>query len=141
MKNLDRRPVFRSVFSLLCLSSLFTFAGCATLPRFEEMYQRLDVEKENIPEVIGPHGQLSPTVSKRVNKPGYLVSRHQKVSADRFDQGNLALENVRRPFLSFQPLHEKDVVESSQVHLEQRKRRSFSERAKEWPARLLQYWL
>ena len=30
------------------------------------MYQRLDVEKEKTPEIIGPHGQLSPTISKRV---------------------------------------------------------------------------
>ena len=66
MKNLDRSPLFRSLFSLLCLSSLLTFAGCASLPRFEEVYQRLDVEKESTPEIIGPHGQLSPTLSKAV---------------------------------------------------------------------------
>lgn len=66
MKNLVLHPLSRSLFLLLCLSSLLTFVGCATLPRFEEMYQRLDVEKEKTPEIIGPHGQLSPTISKRV---------------------------------------------------------------------------
>jgi len=30
------------------------------------MYQRLDVEKEEPPEIIGPHGQLSPNMSKAV---------------------------------------------------------------------------
>jgi len=66
MKNLVLHPLSRSLFLLLCLSFLLTFVGCATLPRFEEMYQRLDVEKEKTPEIIGPHGQLSPTISKRV---------------------------------------------------------------------------
>jgi len=66
MKNLVLHPLSRSLFLLLCLSFLLTFVSCATLPRFEEMYQRLDVEKEKTPEIIGPHGQLSPTISKRV---------------------------------------------------------------------------
>ena len=66
MKNPDLTILSRSLFLLLCLSSLLTFGGCATLPRFEEMYQRLDVEKEKTPEIIGPHGQLSPTISKAV---------------------------------------------------------------------------
>jgi cardiolipin synthase A/B len=66
MKNLDRSLLFRSLLSLLCLSSLLAFAGCASLPRFEEVYQRLDVEKESTPEIVGPHGQLSPTLSKAV---------------------------------------------------------------------------
>ena len=30
------------------------------------MYQRLDVEKKETPEIIGPHGQLSPEMSKAV---------------------------------------------------------------------------
>jgi cardiolipin synthase len=54
----------------LCLSvllfCLLTLAGCATLPRFEETYQRLDTEKEKPPEIIGPHGQLSPEITKRI---------------------------------------------------------------------------
>ncbi len=66
MKNIARRSLTRSLFLFLCLSSLFAFAGCATLPRMEEIYERLDVEKENTPEIIGPHGQLSPAISKKV---------------------------------------------------------------------------
>jgi len=66
MKNHDLSTLSRSLLLFLCLSSLLTFGGCATLPRFEEMVQRLDVEKEKTPEIIGPHGQLSPTISKRV---------------------------------------------------------------------------
>lgn len=66
MKILDLSTLSRSLFLLLCLSSLLTFAGCATLPRMEEIYQRLDIEKENTPEIVGPHGQLSPTLSKAV---------------------------------------------------------------------------
>ncbi len=54
----------------LCLFAflfcLLTFTGCASLPRFEEMYQRLDIEKEETPKIIGPHGQLSPKMSKAV---------------------------------------------------------------------------
>src|SRR5271157_4905486 len=66
MKNLDLNLLSRSLFLFLCLSSLITFGGCATLPRFEEVAQRLDVEKEKTPEVIGPHGTLSPKISKAV---------------------------------------------------------------------------
>jgi cardiolipin synthase len=53
-----------------CLFVLFfcllTLAGCASLPRLEETYQRLDTEKEKPPEIIGPHGQLSPEITKRI---------------------------------------------------------------------------
>ena len=35
----------------------------------------------------------------------------------------------------------KDIEDSHQIHLEQWKKRSVSERVKEWLARLLQYWL
>jgi cardiolipin synthase len=38
-------------------------------------------------------------------------------------------------------MFEKDIEESHQIHLGQWKKRAFSERAKEWSARLLQYWL
>jgi len=41
----------------LCLSALLFYllalAACATLPRFEEVYQRLDVEKGETPKIIG----------------------------------------------------------------------------------------
>jgi cardiolipin synthase A/B len=60
-----------------------TLAGCASLPRFEEDYQRLDVEKEKPPEIIGPHGQLSPKMSaavmERLKKhagPTDILDRH-----------------------------------------------------------------
>jgi cardiolipin synthase len=66
MKDFGITPLFRSLFLFLCLSSLLTIGGCATLPRFEEMVQRLDVEKEKTPEIIGPHGTLSPKISKAV---------------------------------------------------------------------------
>jgi cardiolipin synthase len=66
MKNIARSSLTRSLFLLLCLSSLLIFAGCATLPRLKDIYRRLDVEKEKTPEIVGPHGQLSPTISKRV---------------------------------------------------------------------------
>ncbi|MGZ3591018.1 MAG: cardiolipin synthase [Thermodesulfobacteriota bacterium] len=32
----------------------------------EEVYQRLDTEKEKAPKIIGPHGELSPQISQRV---------------------------------------------------------------------------
>jgi cardiolipin synthase len=54
----------RSLFVLLFC--LFTFTGCASLPRFQEVYHRLDIEKEKTPEIIGPHGQLSSKMSKAV---------------------------------------------------------------------------
>lgn len=66
MKNPDLTILSRPLFLVLCLSSFLTFGGCATLPRFEEMYQRSDVEKEKTPEIIGPHGQLSPARSRAV---------------------------------------------------------------------------
>jgi cardiolipin synthase len=38
-------------------------------------------------------------------------------------------------------MFEKDIEESHQIHLVQWEERPFSERTKEWLARLLQYWL
>jgi cardiolipin synthase len=68
---MDEFTLFHQSPSLsLCLFALLlcllTLAGCASLPRFEEVYQRLDVEKEEAPEIIGPHGQLSPEITKRI---------------------------------------------------------------------------
>jgi cardiolipin synthase len=71
----------------LCLFALLfyllTLAGCASLPRFEETYQRVDTEKENPPEIVGPHGQLSPEITKKIMKrlkkhagPTDLLDRH-----------------------------------------------------------------
>jgi cardiolipin synthase len=49
----------------------------------EEIYQRLDVEKDEIPQIIGPHGQLSPKMSKTVMErlkkqvgPKDILERH-----------------------------------------------------------------
>jgi len=66
MKTFDDRPLPKFLFQLLYLFCLLILESCASLPRFEEMYQRLDIEKETNPEIIGSHGQLSPRVSKRV---------------------------------------------------------------------------
>ena len=66
MKGFDDRPPLKPFFLFLPLFCLLTFWSCATLPRFEEMVQRLDVEKEKTPEIIGPHGTLSPKISKAV---------------------------------------------------------------------------
>jgi cardiolipin synthase len=70
-----------------CLLAFFfcflTLAGCASLPRFQGVYQRLDTEKENPPKIIGPRGQLSPEVSaavmdrlKRHAGPTDILDRH-----------------------------------------------------------------
>jgi cardiolipin synthase len=66
MRNFDDRPLLKSLFLLLYLFCLLILESCATLPRIGEIYQRLDIEKEKTPEIIGSHGQLSPRVSKRV---------------------------------------------------------------------------
>lgn len=66
MKNFRRNAFTRSLFLFLCLTILFTFARCATLPRLDEIYHRLDAEKEKTPEIIGAHGQLSPALSRLV---------------------------------------------------------------------------
>ncbi len=65
---------------LFCLLML---TGCASLPRFEEVYQRLDTEKEESPDIIGPRGQLSPKMSARVMErlrkqagPTDILDRH-----------------------------------------------------------------
>jgi cardiolipin synthase len=65
------------------LSCLLSFAGCATLPRVEDIYRRIDIEKEKPPDMIGPRGQLSPKMSKaemeRLKKqagPTDILDRH-----------------------------------------------------------------
>jgi len=74
-----RLPLYFFIF-LFCLLS---FTACASLPRFEEMYHRLDVEKEKTPEIIGSHGQLSPEISKKIMErlkkeagPTDILERH-----------------------------------------------------------------
>ena len=54
------------ISALILLGCLFFLTHCATLPRMEEIYQRLDTERERPPEIIGPHGQLSPKMSQAV---------------------------------------------------------------------------
>jgi len=66
--HLSDRPSllpFRLPVCLLCLLILlFCFAGCASLPRFEDVFQRLNIESP--PEIIDSHGQLSPKMSQAV---------------------------------------------------------------------------
>ncbi len=66
MKDFHDRPQLKPLFLLLCLFCLLNSESCASLPRFEEMYQRLDVGKEKTPEISGPHGQLSTKMSNAV---------------------------------------------------------------------------
>jgi cardiolipin synthase len=47
------------------------------------MYQQLDIEKEKTPEIIGPHGQLSPEITERIMErlkrqagPTDILERH-----------------------------------------------------------------
>ena len=62
----SHRSSFLSHCLLALLFCLLTLSACASLPRFEEVYQRLDVEKADVPTIVGPHGQLSPAMSARV---------------------------------------------------------------------------
>jgi cardiolipin synthase len=77
------RSMPKSLLFAFLFISLLTFSSCASLPRFEETYQRLDVEKQRPPEIIGPHGQLSPKTSKAVMErlkkhvgPTDILDRH-----------------------------------------------------------------
>jgi cardiolipin synthase len=70
-KNLDklRLPHLSATprpYWVLFLCCFLMVVGCASLPKFGELYQRLDVEKEATPEIIGPHGQLSARMSAAV---------------------------------------------------------------------------
>jgi cardiolipin synthase A/B len=46
------------------LSCLLSITGCASLPRMEDIDQRLSTPGP--PEILGPHGQLSPKLSKAI---------------------------------------------------------------------------
>ena len=61
-RQLSYLPLRRFIFIFF----LVTLTGCASLPRFEEVYQRLDTEKEKSPDIVGPRGQLSPKMSAAV---------------------------------------------------------------------------
>ncbi len=54
------------VSMFLAFICLIFLTHCATLPRMEEIYQRLDAEAEKPPKIIGAHGQLSPEITKRI---------------------------------------------------------------------------
>ncbi len=61
------RLPFRLPLSLfIFIFCLLSFTGCATLPKFEDVYRRLDTEREEPPKIIGPHGELAPQISQRV---------------------------------------------------------------------------
>ena len=71
---------FIPIFLILCV---FVLGRCASLPTFEENYHRLDIEREETPEIVGPHGQLSPEMSKAVMErlkkqvgPTDILERH-----------------------------------------------------------------
>jgi cardiolipin synthase len=77
----------KSTYLRLCLFfflfCFLTFTGCASLPRMKEIYQRLDIEKETPPKIIGPRGQLSPKMSERMMErlkkqtgPTDILERH-----------------------------------------------------------------
>ena len=61
-----RMPVRLPLYLFIFLFCLLSFTACATLPKFEDVYQRLDTEREEPPKIIGPHGELSPQISQRV---------------------------------------------------------------------------
>jgi cardiolipin synthase len=62
----SHKPTFPPLCLFFFLFYIFTFTGCASLPRMEEIYQRLEREKGKTPKIIGPHGQLSPEMNERV---------------------------------------------------------------------------
>jgi cardiolipin synthase len=64
--GLSDLSVYLPLYLFVFLFCLLSFAGCASLPRFEEVYQRLDIDKEKTPKIIGSRGQLSPEIAKRI---------------------------------------------------------------------------
>lgn len=63
---LSRPSIRLSLYLFLLILCLFNFTRCATVPRMEDVYQRLDTEKKKNPKIIGPRGELSPQFSQRV---------------------------------------------------------------------------
>ncbi len=92
-----RTAVLVSAFlALICLVFL---THCATLPKMEEIYHRVDVEVERPPRIIGAHGQLSPEITKRIMDrlkkqagPTDMLARHvaliESISGSPLDAGN-----------------------------------------------------
>jgi cardiolipin synthase len=63
MNSLNMGTVPRPLLLSLCLFSLLTFSGCATLPRIEDY---VPLKADAAPKIIGPNGQLSPKISKAI---------------------------------------------------------------------------
>jgi cardiolipin synthase len=83
MKWSSHRALPKSFILLFSILHLFVLSSCASLPRFEEVYRRLDIEKEETPAIIGSHGQLSPEITKRIMErlkkqagPTNILERH-----------------------------------------------------------------
>ncbi len=66
MKWSSHRALAKCFILIFSILYLFVLGSCASLPRFEEVYRRLDIEKEETPTIIGSHGQLSPEITKRI---------------------------------------------------------------------------
>ncbi len=83
MKWSSHRALAKCFILIFSILYLFVLGSCASLPRFEEVYRRLDIEKEETPKIIGPHGQLSPEITKRIMErlkkragPTDILERH-----------------------------------------------------------------
>jgi cardiolipin synthase len=83
MKWSSHRALRKSFILFFSILHLFVFGSCASLPRFEEVYRRIDIEKEETPAIIGPRGQLSPELTKRIMErlkkqagPTDILERH-----------------------------------------------------------------
>lgn len=64
MKCLNVGKVFKAPHCLFLLFSLLTFGSCASLPRIDNVYQRLTLPGP--PKIIGSRGQLSPEITHRI---------------------------------------------------------------------------
>ncbi len=83
MKWSTHRALPKSFILIFSILYLFVLGSCASLPRFKDIYRRIDIEKEKTPEIIGPHGQLSPKMSEAVMErlkkqagPTDILERH-----------------------------------------------------------------
>ena len=81
MKSHDVCTTPKPLLLFLCILCLLTFSSCASLPRIEDIYERLNTREP--PKIIGPHGQLSPKMSKAIMErlkrqvgPTDILERH-----------------------------------------------------------------
>ena len=95
--GLSNQFTYVSLFRLIFLFCILSFAGCASLPRIEEIYQRIYIQEP--PEIIGPRGQLSPKMSEHVMErlkkdvgPTDILERHaallESISETPLNAGN-----------------------------------------------------